>query len=134
MSGRRSLLRRGLGGDSDELDPLGFLVNLFDVALVFALALMIALVSNLKLGDLLTTRDFTIVKNPGAADMEIITREAGKVTRHVASDRPSQGRQGRRVGTAYELDTGEIIYIPDPEAASEAPAKLPVGPGNPAKP
>jgi len=105
---RRSLLR-----DSDEMDPLGFLVNLFDVALVFALALMIALVSNLKLADLLTSRDFTIVKNPGEADMEIITREGGKVSRYVAGETEAASRQGRRVGTAYQLESGEIIYVPD---------------------
>ncbi len=114
MSRRRSLLRgRGLGGDSDDMDPLGFLINLFDVALVFALALMIALVSNLRIADLMTSRDFTVVKNPGSSDMEIITREGGKVSRYVAGDSKAGSRQGQRVGTAYRLDSGEIIYVPE---------------------
>jgi len=113
---RRSPLRGGR--DGDEMDPLGFLVNLFDVALVFALALMIALVSNLKMADLLTSRDFTVVKNPGRADMEIITREGGKVSRYVAGDAPAGSRRGERVGTAYRLESGEIIYAPQaPESA-----------------
>ncbi len=117
MSRRRSLLRGGIGSDSDEMDPLGFLINLFDVALVFALALMIALVSNLKMADLLTSKDFTVVKNPGKADMEIITREGGKVSRYVAGDAPAGSRQGQRVGTAYRLESGEIVYVPE-EGAS----------------
>jgi len=117
MSRRRSLLRGGMGGDSDEMDPLGFLINLFDVALVFALALMIALVSNLKMADLLTSKDFTVVKNPGKADMEIITREGGKVSRYVAGDASAASRQGQRVGTAYRLESGEIVYVPE-EGAS----------------
>lgn len=117
MRRRRSLLRGGPGGD--EMDPLGFLVNLFDVALVFALALMIALVSNLKMADLLTSTDFTIVKNPGEADMEIITRESGKVSRYVAGNEKAGSRQGQRVGTAYRLESGEIIYVPDADVRPE---------------
>lgn len=116
MKRRRSLLR---GGDSDDMDPMGFLINLFDVALVFALALMIALVSNLRIADMLTAKDFTVVKNPGQLDMEIITREGGKVSRYVAGDAQAEGnsaRQGQRVGTAYRLESGEIIYVPDETA------------------
>ncbi len=94
------------------MDPLGFLVNLFDVVLVFALALMIALVSNLKMADLLTSQDFTVVKNPGQANMEIITREGRKVSRYVAGDAPAGSRRGERVDTAYRLESGEIIYVP----------------------
>lgn len=110
MRCRRSLLRNN---NSDDLDPLGFMVNLFDVTLVFALALMIALVSNLKIGDLLTSKDFTIVKNPGAANMEVITRQNGKVTRYAAGKTQAGSLQGERVGTAYRLDSGEIIYVPE---------------------
>ncbi|MFC4297259.1 DUF2149 domain-containing protein [Castellaniella hirudinis] len=119
MSRRRSILR-GTSANSDDMDPLGFLINLFDVALVFALALMIALVSNLKMADLLTAKDFTMVKNPGKPDMEIITREAGKVSRYVAGDAQAGSRQGERVGTAYRLQSGEIIYVPDNPSPSEA--------------
>ncbi|MBV8036124.1 DUF2149 domain-containing protein [Roseateles sp.] len=103
------------------MDPLGFLINLFDVALVFALALMIALVSNLRIADMLTAKDFTVVKNPGRPDMEIITREGGKVSRYVAGDATASSRQGQRVGTAYRLDSGEIVYVP--EAGPPLPAR-----------
>jgi hypothetical protein len=119
MRRRRSLLRgRGLAGDSDDMDPMGFLINLFDVALVFALALMIALVSNLRIADLLTEKDFTVVKNPGRPDMEIISREGGRVSRYVAGDAKASSRQGRRVGTAYRLASGEIVYVPDQDGAA----------------
>ncbi|MFT4101556.1 MAG: DUF2149 domain-containing protein [Burkholderiaceae bacterium] len=127
MSRRRSLLRGGglRGGDGDDMDPMGFLINLFDVALVFALALMIALVSNLRIADMLTAKDFTVVKNPGRPDMEIITREGGKVSRYVAGDAKAESgsaRQGQRVGTAYRLESGEIIYVPDATENDEGPA------------
>jgi len=115
MTRRRSLLR---SADSDDMDPLGFLINLFDVALVFALALMIALVSNLQMADMLTSKDFTVVKNPGKPDMEIISREGGKVSRYVAGEAKAESRQGQRVGIAYRLESGEIIYVPEGEQPS----------------
>ena len=115
MRRRRSVLRGGR--DGDEMDPLGFLVNLFDVALVFALALMIALVSNLKMADLLTSKDFTMVKNPGTADMEIITREGGKVSRYVASEAQAGSRQVEQVAKATGAQPGGELY---PESLSSA--------------
>ena len=88
--------------------------NLFDVAMVFAVALMVALVARFNLSELFTKDDFTMVKNPGKADMEIITREAGQIKRYTPSDNQEQsGQRGRRVGIAYELENGEIIYVPE---------------------
>ncbi len=109
---RRRRQRRAFA--NDESDPISSVANLFDVAMVFAVALMVAMVSRWQLTEFLTQEDFTMVKNPGAADMEIITREGGEVTRYRAdsnSDEPS--RRGRRVGVAYQLESGEIIYVPE---------------------
>ena len=49
--------------------------NLFDVAMVFAVALMVALVSRFNMTEILSHEDFTMVKNPGKDNMEIITKE-----------------------------------------------------------
>ena len=89
--------------------------NLFDVAMVFALALMVALVSRFNMTEMFSQDDFTIVKNPGKENMEIITKEGEKIHRYTASDEasPSNSPRGRKVGTAYEMENGEIIYIPD---------------------
>lgn len=106
--------RRPLLQPEEDLDPSAGLVNLFDVAMVFAVALMVALVSYLHLGELITGEDLTYVKNPGQADMEIITRRDGRIEKYSASQGgPSSGTPGRRVGTAYELDNGEIVYVPE---------------------
>jgi hypothetical protein len=56
-----------------------------------------------------------MVKNPGRENMEIITKEGGKVNRYTPSGSPSTGRKGKRVGIAYELENGEIIYVPETE-------------------
>lgn len=99
----------------EESDPMGVVSNLFDVAMVFAVALMVALVTRYSMTEMFSQEDFTIVKNPGKEDMEIITKEGGKVNRYTPSDDQSSksGAKGRRVGIAYELENGEIIYVPE---------------------
>lgn len=99
----------------EDDDPLSMLTNLFDVAMVFAVALMVALVSHFNMGEIFSDEDFTIVKNPGADNMEIVTKEGGKVRKYTPDEEnsPSSGNRGRRVGTAYQLENGEIIYIPE---------------------
>lgn len=94
---------------------MGVVSNLFDVAMVFAVALMVALVTRYSMTEMFSSEDFTIVKNPGKEDMEIITKEGGKVNRYTPSEDQSSksGAKGRRVGVAYELENGEIIYIPE---------------------
>lgn len=89
--------------------------NLFDVAMVFAVALMVALVGRYQMTELFSKEDFTIVKNPGKENMEIITKEGERINRYTPSeDQSTTGSpRGRKVGTAYELENGEIIYIPD---------------------
>ncbi|MDR0510430.1 MAG: DUF2149 domain-containing protein [Rikenellaceae bacterium] len=108
-SRRRSRLRH-----EEDSDPLSVVVNLFDVAMVFAVALMVAMVMNLNMTEVFTQQDFTVVKNPGKENMEIITREGGRINRYTPSDDQSSDRaRGRRVGTAYQLENGEIIYVPE---------------------
>ena len=112
---RRGRRRRRIGAAlHDDTDPLGAVANLFDVAMVFAVALMVAMVSSWRLTEFLTQEDFTMVKNPGTAEMEIITQAAGEITRYRAeAGNDATGRRGRRVGIAYQLDGGEIIYVPE---------------------
>ena len=107
---RRNLLKSG-----DEIDPMSVLGNLFDVAMVFAVALMVALVTRFNMTEMFSKEDFTIVKNPGKENMEIITKEGQKINRYTPSENQdqSQGRKGKKVGVAYELENGEIIYIPE---------------------
>ncbi|MDE5624312.1 MAG: DUF2149 domain-containing protein [Alistipes sp.] len=107
---RRTLLRR-----DEESDPMSVVSNLFDVAMVFAVALMVALVSRYNMTEMFSQEDFTMVKNPGKENMEIITKEGQKINRYTPSEEqnPQSGTRGKRVGIAYELDNGEIIYVPE---------------------
>lgn len=107
---RRQLLRK-----EEDTDPMSVVSNLFDVAMVFAVALMVALVSRYNMTEMLSQEDFTMVKNPGTEQMEIITKEGEKINRYTPSEDQSSSteKKGRKVGVAYELENGEIIYIPE---------------------
>ena len=101
-------------GRNDDFDPRETLVNLFDVAMVFAVALMVAFVIRSQMTELLTSEDVTFVKNAGKPDMEIIVKKENKVTRYKSEKSTGTGR-GERVGIAYRLESGEIIYVPEEE-------------------
>ena len=91
------------------------MVNLFDVAMVFAVALMVAMVMNMNMTEVFTKENFTVVKNPGKDNMEIITKEGNKINKYTPSEDKSNNSQkkGKKVGVAYELENGEIIYVPE---------------------
>lgn len=99
----------------EDDDPMSVVSNLFDVAMVFALALMVALVTRFNMTEMFSQDDFTIVKNPGKDNMEIITKEGQQINRYIPSEDQdaSNGKRGKRVGVAYELENGEIIYVPE---------------------
>lgn len=107
--------RRRLIGKEEDNDPMSVVGNLFDVAMVFAVALMVALVTRYDMTEMFSKEDFTIVKNPGQENMEIITKEGEKINRYTPSENQddASGRKGKRVGVAYELENGEIIYVPE---------------------
>ena len=98
--------------DSEEIDPMGSLVNLFDVAMVFAVALMVAFVIQSRMTEFLTAEDATFVKNAGKENMEIIVKKNNKITRYKSEKNTGSGK-GRRVGIAYHLENGEVIYVPE---------------------
>lgn len=112
MSRRR---RRGNFLGEDDGDPLSVVVNLFDVAMVFAVSLMVAMVMHMNMTEVFGKEDYTIVKNPGKDNMEIITKEGKEINTYKASGESAngKGKQGKRLGTAYQLESGQIIYVPE---------------------
>ncbi|MFN3190016.1 MAG: DUF2149 domain-containing protein [Aureliella sp.] len=94
-----------------ESDPLASIANLFDVAMVFAVALMVALVSYLQVPALLRESDYTIITNPGTPDMEIVVKEGEEIKHYEASESTGAG-QGELLGQAYRLPDGRVVYVP----------------------
>jgi hypothetical protein len=99
--------------DEEDEDPLSGVANLFDVAMVFAVALLVALVLSYNIPEMLDdTSTVTLVKNPGTPDMQIIVKDGETISVMNMTDE-ILGGQGTKMGTAYRLMNGEIIYVPD---------------------
>lgn len=92
----KSKRNRLLHSDSDS-DPMGTVANLFDAAMVFAVALMVALVSRFNMTEMFSKEDFTMVKNPGKENMEIITKEGQEIKKYTPSEDPkTSGKEERK--------------------------------------
>ncbi len=114
MRKSRRYRRTGLLMDEDEQSPMANVANVFDVAMVFSVALLVALVMSYHLPELLSSsEDFTIVKNPGAQDMKMIIKEEGKPIEVMNMTDSIGGGTGEALGTAYRLADGRVIYVPE---------------------
>jgi hypothetical protein len=101
----RARVHRDRGGD-----PLDGLVNLFDLGVVLAVAFLLAALSSLKLTDLLTRNDVTVVRS-GPRDQTVIVKRGNRVQAlRLDSDKQIVGR-GSRVGSVYRLADGRLVYV-----------------------
>ncbi|MDR1959053.1 MAG: DUF2149 domain-containing protein [Planctomycetaceae bacterium] len=100
-----------LDNHEETADPMSGLANLFDVAMVFAVAFMVALVSFLQIPGMLQNKDYTVITNPGKPDMEIIVKEGEEIKHYEATDETGAG-QGELLGKAYRLPDGRVVYVP----------------------
>lgn len=85
--------------------------NLFDVAMVFAVALIVALAAFWQSPLLFESQDFTAVVNPGKPDMELVVKEGKELKRYQASTEQGSG-EGELLGRAYRLPDGKVVYVP----------------------
>jgi hypothetical protein len=96
-----------------EEDPLSGIANLFDVSIVFIVGLMITLFSVYRLGDLVDSKtEVTMVKTNAQGEQEIIVKKGTEITAYKVSGKTAAG-DGERLGTAYRLANGQIIYVPE---------------------
>ncbi|MCG8550901.1 MAG: DUF2149 domain-containing protein [Desulfobacterales bacterium] len=116
---RRSRRKRALS-QSDADDPMSGVANLFDVAMVFAVALILGIFHVLNIPELLMgADDVTIIKNPGKANMEIIQKNGKKMEKYTMT-REDAGGNGRRLGVCYRLEGGQMVYVPEPPGTAGA--------------
>ncbi|MBL8211834.1 MAG: DUF2149 domain-containing protein [Bryobacterales bacterium] len=95
------------------------LINLFDASMVLVVAMLLALVGKGSLADVaarLSPQDVTIVTNPGKPDMEMIIKRGKKIEKLKSTGDQGSG-PGQRLGTAYRLESGEVIYVPEGEGS-----------------
>jgi len=109
--------RTGLG--DNQPDPLEYMGNLFDVAILIGVGFLILAMTGFGLNELLSDETVTIVKNPGTPDMEIITKSGQRIDRLKSTTQQAQGT-GIPVGTVYRLKDGRMVWVPG--ASTVAPA------------
>lgn len=103
--------RFSLEGEALE-DPIAGVANLFDASIVFIVSMMIALFMAYNMMDLLDPNsEVTLVKKNARGEMEIITKKGSEIKAAKVTDQKLSGR-GERLGTAYKLPDGRIVYVP----------------------
>jgi len=90
-------------------DPLAGLVNLFDLWMVFSIAVLLALVAAWRIpGDLSKSKADSGISTSDEAP----SSEQSKLEHFRMSVEKLTG-EGKRLGTAYRLKNGEVVYVPD---------------------
>ncbi len=94
-------------------DPIAGVANLFDASIVFIVSMMIALFMAYNMLDLLDPNsEVTITKKRADGNVEVITKKGKEIKARRVTDRRLSG-EGRRLGTAYQLKDGKVIYVPE---------------------
>jgi hypothetical protein len=106
--------RQGYLGRAKREDPLLGVANLFDVALVFIVALLLSLMSTYQILDFFDPESEITIMKKVKDQWQIITKKGKEVKVKKVTDRKVGGNEGVRLGTAYQLKDGRVIYIPDP--------------------
>lgn len=96
-------MRRKRKWDRDEDDPAAGLLNLFDVWLVFAVAVLLAAWS---------ASQGVRKASSGEADLQIVNQNGIELETLKMTNNKLTG-EGRRLGTAYQLKSGKAVYVPE---------------------
>jgi hypothetical protein len=114
----RRISAHGPAPGEDE-DPLAGIANLFDVSVAFIVALLIALFALFSAGTFLDKdSEITLVKQTASGETEIITKKGTEIKVQKVTDKTLSG-QGTRLGTAYRLANGQVVYVPEESTPSD---------------
>ncbi|MDY6853671.1 MAG: DUF2149 domain-containing protein [Thermodesulfobacteriota bacterium] len=112
---RRSSIRNKEFGNQafSDNDPMTGVANLFDIGLVFIVGLIITLFFAYHLQDLFSEKsEFTIMKKDESGQMEVITKKGKEIKSIKVTKEKAQGK-GERLGIAYRLEDGTMVYVPE---------------------
>lgn len=107
----RYLSRRRIDRSERNGDPLDGLVNLFDVAIVLAVAFLLAALTAVGLPELLSGKDVTVVKSQGS-ETQVIIKEGDRIKTFRVDPNNQASGVGRLIGRFYQLEDGSTIYVP----------------------
>ena len=124
-TGLRYMRRRRIGTADRNGDPLDGIVNLFDVAIVLAVGFLVAALAAAGVTGLLTSKNMTIVTNPGTPEMQVIVKEGDKITKLDMQSGAQVAGVGTLIGSFYKLADGTVIYVPAGQAAPGGATPIP---------
>ncbi len=94
-------------------DPLSAVANLLDLFLVFIVALLVSIFSAYHLEELLSPdSQMTVMTRSAEGDITLITKKAKQIEAVKITKSEAEG-QGVRLGVAYQLEDGSMVYLPD---------------------
>jgi hypothetical protein len=103
--------------ESWQEDPLSGVANLFDISLAFIVAMVVALFSTVGGVSMLDPQtDWTMTRTTADGRMEIVRKEGEEISVEEVTDRRLSG-DGDRLGVAYRLPDGRVVYVPEEEGA-----------------
>lgn len=106
-------------------DPMAGVANLFDLGLVFIVGLLLTLFSAFRLQDLFDRNsEMTIMKQQASGEMEIIVKKGTHIKASRVTQEAAQGK-GNRLGVAYRLEDGSMVYVPDTNQATTSQGAKP---------
>lgn len=106
------LLGKRADHDTPLEDPISGVANLFDLSVVLIVAMIFALVSTLDMLDMFSESDVTYTKQAANGEIEIIEKKGKEIKVKKITKDQSSGK-GERLGTAYKLEDGQVIYVPE---------------------
>lgn len=105
--------------ESWQEDPLSGVANLFDISLAFIVAMVVALFSMIGAPALFDAdSNWTMTRTGADGRMEIVRKDGREIRVEQVSDSRLSG-DGDRLGIAYRLPDGRVIYVPEGEEAEE---------------
>ena len=105
-------MKRNLLKKEEDNDPISAVSNLFDVAMVFAVALMVALVTRYNMTEMLSTEDFTMVRIRERRTWRSLLRKAKRsIGTLLPKIRTSRGNEGRRWGLRMNLKMVKLFMF-----------------------
>jgi hypothetical protein len=106
--------KKRLWDELAEEDPASGLLNLFDVWIAFAAALLLAMLGFYQ--QAAASSGSTLQR-----ELEALKRKGIKVEKYRPTSEKRSG-EGERLGTAYRLANGDVVYVPE-EQAKPKPAR-----------
>ena len=95
-------------------NPLSGVANLFDASIVFAVGLMVAIIQAFSLAQFFNPNSaFTIMRKDAATGQTEIIEKTGRQIKVRKMTPEKKAGEGVRLGVAYQLKDGSVVYVPE---------------------